>query len=89
MNVDHILATFNEHQVQYLLIGGMNFMLRHKPILTYDLDIWIADSVENRHRCEAGVSLIDAEWGATEESVGAGPKPGGGLVGGAGHGLCG
>ena len=33
MNVDHILKTLNAHEVAYLLIGGMNFLLRHAPVL--------------------------------------------------------
>ena len=28
MNIDHILQTFNVCEVDYLLIGGMNFLLR-------------------------------------------------------------
>jgi hypothetical protein len=38
MNIDHILQTFNTCEVDYLLIGGMNFLLRHEPVLTYDID---------------------------------------------------
>ena len=70
MNVDKILETLNQHGVRYLLIGGMNFMLRHQPILTYDLDLWINDTDENRRRCEAGLIELAAEWGATEKTWG-------------------
>jgi hypothetical protein len=35
MDVDHILRTFDTHGVEFLLIGGMNFLLRHEPVLTY------------------------------------------------------
>jgi hypothetical protein len=66
MNVDRILDTLNRHQVAYLLIGGMNFLLRHKPVLTYDVDVWIEDTTENLHRCEAALADLEAEWGATE-----------------------
>ena len=34
MNIDHILQMFNASEVEYLLIGGMNFLLRHEPVLT-------------------------------------------------------
>jgi hypothetical protein len=37
MNVDEILRTLNQEHVDYLLIGGMNFLLRHLPELTYDV----------------------------------------------------
>ena len=40
MNVDEILAALNAERVDYLLIGGMNFLLRHIPELTFDVDIW-------------------------------------------------
>lgn len=63
MNVDHILSVFNENQVAYLLIGGMNFLLRHAPILTFDVDLWIDDTPENRARCELALARLDAEWG--------------------------
>jgi hypothetical protein len=29
MNVDPMLRVLNEEQVDYLLIGGMNFLIRH------------------------------------------------------------
>ncbi len=66
MNVDRILETFNRHQVAYLLIGGMNFLLRHKPVLTYDVDLWVEDTTENLRRCEAALVELGAEWGRTE-----------------------
>ena len=34
MNIDHILQMFNASEVEYLLIGSMNFLLRHEPVLT-------------------------------------------------------
>jgi hypothetical protein len=63
MNVDHIFGTFNEHKVKYVLIGGMNFLLRHAPILTFDVDLWIEDTADNRARCELALAHLDAEWG--------------------------
>lgn len=66
MNVDGILRTFGTHAVDYLLIGGMNFLLRHEPVLTYDIDFWILDTAENLARCDAALRALEAEWGATE-----------------------
>ena len=71
MNIDNILREFNDNQVAYILIGGMNFLLRHAPILTFDIDIWIEDSAENRDRCEKALGSLDAEWGATDDDWGA------------------
>ena len=66
MNIDLILNKLNERQVAYLLIGGVNFMLRHQPISTGDIDVWIEDSEENRRHCELAVAELGAEWGRTD-----------------------
>jgi hypothetical protein len=58
----------NQHGVDFMLIGGMNFLLRHEPILTFDVDLWIEDSDENRRRCENALAALDAEWGATDKT---------------------
>ncbi len=70
MNVDHILKTLNAHQVAYLLIGGMNFLVRHAPLLTYDVDVWIEDAPENLRRCERALGELQAEWGASDDDWG-------------------
>lgn len=70
MNVDQVLTTFNERGVRYILIGGMNFLLRHEPVVTFDIDLWIEDSAENRRACEAALSALDAEWGDSEANWG-------------------
>ncbi|MEM8866418.1 MAG: hypothetical protein AAGF31_12810 [Planctomycetota bacterium] len=70
MNVDAILSAMNSAGVNYLLIGGMNFMLRHKPVLTYDVDLLIEDTQENRLNCESALTNLQAEWGVTDEDWG-------------------
>jgi hypothetical protein len=70
LNVDCILRHLNDRQVDYILIGGMNFLLRHLPVLTFDVDVWIEDSPQNRHRCEEALSLLDAEWGVSDSDWG-------------------
>lgn len=67
MNVDHILRTFDDGEVEYLLIGGMNFLLRHEPVLTYDIDFWIHDTATNLDRCDAALRKLNAAWGPTEQ----------------------
>ena len=67
MDVDHILSVFNQQEVRYLLIGGVNYLLRHQPVLTFDVDFWIEDSDGNRRRCEHALSLLEAQWGPSEE----------------------
>ncbi|MGI8980182.1 MAG: hypothetical protein ACR2FY_13235 [Pirellulaceae bacterium] len=70
MNIDAVLSKLNERQVAYLLIGGVNFMLRHQPITTGDIDVWIEDSDENRRRCEQAAAELDAQWGRTDNDWG-------------------
>jgi hypothetical protein len=66
VNIDRILEEMNRRQVDYLLIGGVNFLLRHKPVLTFDVDLWIDDTAPNRSRCEKALATLNAEWGRTE-----------------------
>jgi hypothetical protein len=66
MNVDEILRALNDRQVDYLLIGGMNFLLRHLPELTFDVDVWVADHGENLGRLNRALRDLGAEWGRTE-----------------------
>ena len=70
MNVDHILDTMNRTGVAYLLFGGMNFLLRHAPVLTFDIDLWIEDGEENRRRCERALGELAAEWGVADDDWG-------------------
>jgi hypothetical protein len=70
MNVDVILRTLNRHKVAYLLIGGVNFLMRHEPVLTYDIDIWIQDTDENIRRAEKTLVALKAEWGRSEDAWG-------------------
>jgi hypothetical protein len=70
MNIDHILETFNQQGVEYILLGGMNFLLRHKPVLTFDIDFWINDIPDNLARCEKALAALDASWGATDATWG-------------------
>ena len=58
----------NRHQVGYILIGGMNFLLRHEPVLTYDVDLWIDDTDKNRSSCEKALAELDAEWGSSDDN---------------------
>lgn len=66
MNIDRILEEMNRHGVEFILIGGVNFLLRHRPILTFDVDFWIRDAAENLDRCANALAALDAEWGPSE-----------------------
>lgn len=70
MNADRILAAFAGREVDCLLIGGMNFLLRHQPVLTFDVDFWVRDDSANLERVHAALMELDAQWGATEGTWG-------------------
>ena len=66
MNVDEILTALQQEQVDYILIGGMNFLLRHVPELTFDVDIWVRDEAQNLACLNLALERLGAEWGRTE-----------------------
>ncbi len=70
MNIDRMLEAMNRCAVDYLLIGGVSFLLRHKPVLTFDVDFWIEPSPENRLRCERALCDLESEWGRRDEEWG-------------------
>jgi len=70
MNVDAILESFARREVDAILIGGMNFLLRHQPVLTFDIDFWVRDVDENLSRAAAALRDLDAEWGKSEQTWG-------------------
>lgn len=65
-----ILRTLQALEVEYLLIGGMNFFLAHQPVSTQDIDVLIEDSEDNRRRCELALTAMDAEWGKSDSDWG-------------------
>ncbi len=65
--IDEVLNVLNNQGVDYILIGGINFLLHHEPIATFDIDFWIEDSDENRARCHAALVLLGASWGPDDE----------------------
>jgi len=70
MNIDVVLQTMADCEVDYLLIGGVNYLLRHEPELTYDIDFWIADTADNRLHTNSALRELKAEWGPTESNWG-------------------
>jgi len=68
LDVKGMLDVLNRNQVEYLVVGGMNFLFRHEPILTYDLDVWIRDTPDNRGRCVTALIALGASWGESESS---------------------
>jgi hypothetical protein len=61
MDVDLILSTFNRRQAEYILIGGMNFFIVHEPVVTFDVDLWVADMESNHRAVHAALVELQAE----------------------------
>jgi hypothetical protein len=70
MDADRIFEIFNRYKVNYLLIGGMNMLLRHGGSLTYDIDLWIEDSSDNLRRCHEALAKLESSWGASDTDWG-------------------
>lgn len=60
MNSDRILSEFNSAAFDYLLIGGVNFLLRHQGPLTYDVGVWARDTDANLIRVITALKRLDA-----------------------------
>jgi hypothetical protein len=68
MNIDAILESFARNKVDAILIGGMNFLLQHQPVLTFDVDFWVRDTDENLSRVSEALHELGAEWGRDDKS---------------------
>jgi hypothetical protein len=64
----------NDERVDYVLIGGMNFLLRHAPELTFDVDIWVRDDAENLERLNRALRTLGGAWGPSEKDWKAVPE---------------
>jgi hypothetical protein len=73
-NPGPILEAFRRHGVDFLLIGGMNFLVRHQPVTTFDTDLWVNDNEENLGRVTAALTELGAEWGSSNATFGPVPR---------------
>jgi len=65
-----VFSTMNSHSVSYLLVGGLNYFLLHKPVTTQDIDLLIEDTPQNGSRCELALKELKGEWGRRDEDWG-------------------
>ena len=68
LNIEAILTALNNGSVRYLPIGGANFMIRHVPLLTCDVDVWVEDNDQNLARLGRTLNALKAEWGPIEQT---------------------
>lgn len=45
-----LLQIFNEHQIEYLIVGVYAVMKYTEPRFTKDLDVWVSNSPDNSKR---------------------------------------
>ena len=57
---EDLLATFERHEVRYVIIGGLAFIYHAKPRYTKDMDLWIGPDTENVARANRAL----AEFGS-------------------------
>ena len=60
------MARLAAQKVDYILIGGVNFLIRHLPELTFDVGIWVRDTPENLNALNHSLETLGASWGPTE-----------------------
>ena len=65
-----VFFAMNRHAVSFLLIGGLNYFLAHKPVTTQDIDLLIDDTSNNRSACENAMIDLAAEWGKRDDEWG-------------------
>ncbi len=70
LDYERVFRVMNECSVKFLLIGGLNYYLVHRPVSTQDIDLFISDNVENRRRCELALEELGAQWGRNDEDWG-------------------
>jgi len=59
---EDLLRLFQEHEVRYLIIGGLAFIYHAKPRYTKDLDVWLAPDADN----VAAANRALAEFGSPD-----------------------
>lgn len=70
LNCLRLFRVLNQHSVRFILIGGMNYFLRFRPVSTQVIDVWIEPTIDNSLRCETAILGIQAEWGRSDEDWG-------------------
>ncbi len=71
LDFQRLFRILNENGVRFILIGGMNYFLRFRPVTTQDIDVWISPAMQNIQRCEKAMVAIEAQWGRTDDDWGA------------------
>jgi hypothetical protein len=55
---EDLLLLFEQHNVRYLIVGGLAFIFHAKPRYTKDMDIWVENDPDNIHRANDALSVF-------------------------------
>lgn len=64
---EDMLELLDEHNVRYLIVGGLAFIYHAKPRYTKDMDLWLDPAPDNVHRANRALAefgspaLLDAQ----------------------------
>jgi hypothetical protein len=64
-----IIATLTDHDVKFILIGGLSAVIRGAPLITDDVDICYERSDENLERLAAALRELGAKLRAAPDDV--------------------
>ena len=76
---EDLLALFREHQVRYLIVGGLAFIFHAKPRYTKDMDLWVEGTAENLARANRALTEFGSptllDFNAPDQVVQIGVEP--------------
>ena len=76
---EDLLGFFQEHQVRYLIVGGLAFIFHAKPRYTKDMDLWVEGSAENIARANQALTEFGSptllDFNAPDQVVQIGVEP--------------
>ena len=64
-----ILELLNEHEVEYIVVGGVAAVIQGAPVTTFDLDALIRIGDENAERLTAALEELDARFREHESGI--------------------
>lgn len=62
LDVEAVLRAFAEHEVEFVLVGGVAGLLAGSPLPTEDVDLTPAGDRANLGRCAVALNALGAQW---------------------------
>ncbi len=59
---EDMLALLAEHEVRYLIVGGLAFIYHAKPRYTKDMDLWLAPDPDNVARANSALAAFGSPY---------------------------